>query len=144
MEGNCKHICFNIHDSWQCHYKKSTNLQRKRFHFHVMCSPYRVSKKNTIDSSALQSVKNMWLQLNVYVIISCSHLRITCHLTLIFMVIQYLFFKFGKILLPQQQESNQSLHHSTKFSKSSQTCPSSRCFVNMTTNYQYVNNAKKT
>lgn len=74
--------------------KVSTNLHRKRLHFHVICGPYRVSKKkhtHTIDSSALQSVKNMWLQLNIYVIISCSHLERTCLLMVIFMVIQYLF-----------------------------------------------------
>lgn len=98
-------LTFMTHDSVITK-KVSTNLHRKRFHFHVMCSPYRVwKKKNTIDSSALQSVKNMWLQLNVYVIISCSHLRITCLLTLIVMVIQYLFFNLEKFYCPNNKKT---------------------------------------
>ncbi len=86
--------------------KLSTILHRDKLHFHVMCSPYRVSKtNNTIDSSALQSVKNMWLQLNVYVIISCSHLKRMCFLTLIFMVIQYLFFNSEKFHCPNNKKA---------------------------------------
>ncbi len=112
MEGNCKHICFITFMTHDHVIKKKVNinLHRKRLHFHVICSPYRVSKKththtHTINSSALQSVKNMWLQLNVYVIISCNHLKRTCLLKLIFMVIQYLFFNFEKIHCPNNKKT---------------------------------------
>lgn len=110
MEGNCKHICFITFMTHDHVIKKkvNTNLHRKRLHFHVMCNLYRVSKKthtHTIDSSALQNVKNMWLQLNVYVIISCSHFKRTCLLKLIFMVIQYLFFNFEKLHCPNNKKA---------------------------------------